>query len=124
MKNDFKEELDALNPSQRAAVTTTDGRVLILAGAGSGKTKVLTVRMAYLMSIKGASPKSILGLTFTNKAAAEMRHRIGAFAAPHIAKQISLCTFIVFVCKYCGLKFISLVIHLNLVCMTKKMCNA
>ncbi|MBS4168798.1 UvrD-helicase domain-containing protein [Parachlamydia sp. AcF125] len=93
MKCDFKEELEALNPSQRTAVTTTDGRVLILAGAGSGKTKVLTVRMAYLMSAKGVSPKSILGLTFTNKAAAEMRHRIGLLAAPEIAKQISLCTF-------------------------------
>lgn len=87
------DELRQLNSEQRKAVETVDGRVLVLAGAGSGKTRVLTMRMAYLIKYLHVSPKNILGLTFTNKAAAEMRHRIGGFVDFHIAKQISLCTF-------------------------------
>lgn len=86
-------EITSLNPNQRRAVELVQGRVLILAGAGSGKTRVLTLRMAYLIQEKGISPKSILGLTFTNKAAAEMRQRLATFVEPQAAAQVSLCTF-------------------------------
>lgn len=89
----MEKELETLNPEQKHAVKRIDGRVLILAGAGSGKTRVLTLRMAYLIRQLGISPKAILGLTFTNKAAAEMRHRLGTFIDTQAAKQVTLCTF-------------------------------
>lgn len=84
---------DTPNPLQKQAVETVDGRVLVLAGAGSGKTRVLTLRMSHLIRHHSVSPRAILGLTFTNKAAAEMRYRIAHLVGHEVAKQITLSTF-------------------------------
>lgn len=89
----MQKEISLLNLPQRRAVELVNGRVLILAGAGSGKTRVLTLRMAYLIHELKVSPKAILGLTFTNKAAAEMRQRLTSYVNPQAAAQVTLCTF-------------------------------
>lgn len=88
-----------LNEEQKRAVEATEGRVLILAGAGSGKTSVLAYRICHLIQAKQVSPTSILGLTFTNKAAFEMRERIGRMLDKKTSKQITLSTFHSFCCR-------------------------
>src|ERR1700739_515749 len=84
--------LDELNEQQREAVLHVDGPIMIVAGAGSGKTKVLTTRIAHLMGL-GVDPFNILALTFTNKAAAEMKERIEKILGNTEARNLYIGTF-------------------------------
>lgn len=85
-------DIETLNRNQQEAVQTTDGPILVLAGAGSGKTKVLTTKIAYLIHEKQVLPSSILAITFTNKAAKEMKNRVVSLLGP-MANRIQISTF-------------------------------
>ena len=86
-------DLQALNPSQKEAILHTDRHVLILAGAGSGKTRVITRKVAFLIEEKGVSPYAILAITFTNKAAEEMRSRLSSFLSARDNQLLQIRTF-------------------------------
>ena len=90
---DMDNLLTQLNDSQRSAVEYCDGASLVIAGAGSGKTRVLTYKIAYLMEEKGLKPWNILALTFTNKAAREMKERIARLVGQHQAVYLQMGTF-------------------------------
>ena len=85
--------LDGLNPGQRAAVLCIDAPLVIVAGPGTGKTRTLTVRIAYLILEKAVAPENILAITFTNKAAGEMRERLSGLLGGEIAGRVTIKTF-------------------------------
>jgi DNA helicase-2/ATP-dependent DNA helicase PcrA len=89
---DASDLLEGLNPAQREAVTHEQGPLLVIAGAGSGKTRVLTHRIAHLIEERGISPFEILAITFTNKAAGEMKERVGRLIGP-VAEKMWVSTF-------------------------------
>src|SRR3989441_13168490 len=93
--------LDDLNPAQREAVTAGDGPLLVLAGAGSGKTRVIAYRIAWLTGARGVSPRNVLAVTFTNKAAGEMARRVEALLLPAGIRAPLIATF-----HYAGLRIL------------------
>jgi len=93
----------SLNPQQRAAVEYCDGPLLVLAGAGSGKTRVITEKIAHLIKRRGLPAAKIAAITFTNKAAREMRERVGRLVSGSAAEGLSVCTF-----HALGLKFLQI----------------
>ncbi len=93
----------SMNPQQRAAVEYCDGPLLVLAGAGSGKTRVITEKIAYLIRRRNLSASKIAAITFTNKAAREMRERVGRLVSGSAAEGLTVCTF-----HALGLKFLQL----------------
>jgi len=95
LRSDVSREaiLGPLNPVQREAVTATRGPLLVLAGAGSGKTRVIAHRIAYLLGVKGVHPKNVLAVTFTNKAAEEMLRRVEDLLLPAGIRPPLIATF-------------------------------
>src|SRR5690348_7444844 len=85
--------LDRLNPAQRAAVTHLDGPLLVLAGAGSGKTRVITRKIAYMVGVRGIAPQAIAAVTFTNKAAREMKSRVAELLSAEKTEGLTVSTF-------------------------------
>ena len=90
---DADEILRELNPPQREAVTQTEGPLLVLAGAGSGKTRVIAHRIAYLLAVKNVHPRNVVAVTFTNKAAEEMRRRVEDLLLPFGVRPPLIATF-------------------------------
>ena len=93
MENGSSAILEGLNSEQKNAVSCVDGPVLIVAGAGSGKTRVLTSRIAYILAEKNLDPSRILALTFTKKAASEMKERIALMVGERKARRLYMGTF-------------------------------
>ena len=91
-RGEVEKLLAGLNPVQREAAAAPDGPLLIVAGAGSGKTRVLTHRIAYLIATGRVSPFNLLAITFTNKAAGEMKQRVAALVGP-VAHRMWVSTF-------------------------------
>src|SRR5436305_4836743 len=87
------DHLAGLNDAQREAVVHTEGPLLVVAGAGSGKTRVLTHRVAHLIAEGLADPQQVLAITFTNRAASEMKERVERLVGGHIASRMWVMTF-------------------------------
>ena len=94
--------ISGLNPPQREAVLTTEGPVLMLAGAGTGKTAALTARLAHIVANRLAWPSEILSVTFTNKAAREMKERIGRMIGEAVEGSLGWALFIALAQKCCA----------------------